>query len=71
LAKAECVSLGVTNVRILSSEFPVIFGCSELPVLKQKCDEAGLKINNKIIDPLQSVIDMVVDKYNQTDKRGF
>jgi aspartate racemase len=64
--KVTDTSIEMFRELVESSELPVILGCSELPVLKQKCDEAGMKINNKIIDPLQSVIDIVVDKYNQS-----
>lgn len=47
-------------------EFPVILGCSELPVLYRLCCENDINIKNEVIDPLQSAIELIVSKYKQT-----
>lgn len=45
---------------------PVILGCSELPVLYRKCREQGLDVGHEIIDPLQSAIDIIVSRHNES-----
>jgi aspartate racemase len=63
--KVTAESLMNFKKMIENADCPVVLGCSELPVLQQKCVKSGIEIDNQMIDPLQCVIDKVVDKYNK------
>jgi aspartate racemase len=55
--------LGRFKNMIENSCYPVILGCSELPVLMGQCKQKSLVLRNQIIDPLQCVIDSIAAKY--------
>lgn len=42
------------------NEHIIILGCTELPILYQRCVDSGYKSSKIIVDPLQSAIDRLV-----------
>lgn len=50
---------------INESEFPVILGCSELPVLYHRCIIEKKCFQNDVIDPLQSVLDYIIKNMDE------
>ena len=41
----------------------IILGCTELPIMYQKCNEFGINIDKTIIDPIEIVITKIKTKY--------